>query len=65
MKVPRLSAGNAAVIELREWIAAERAAVWLKLAGETDPTAILSGRGIFQKERESRSPPFPGYRCRE
>ena len=35
-----LSSGNAAVIELRDWSTAERTDVWLKLEGETDPTAI-------------------------
>ena len=51
--VPRsLSSGNAAVIELRDWIAAERAAVWLKLEGETDPTTIyrLQGRAALLGE---------------
>ena len=52
MQLPRLSPGNAAVEELREWIAGERAAVWLKLEGETDPTVIyrLQGRAALLAE---------------
>ena len=52
MTVPRLSAHNAAVEELRDWIAGERAAVWLKLEGETDPTVLyrLQGRAALLAE---------------
>lgn len=52
MQLPSLSSGNAAVIELRDWIAAERAAVWIRLETETDPTAIykLQGRAALLGE---------------
>ena len=52
MRFPNLSPHNAAVVELRDWIAGARAAVWLKLEGETDPTAIyrLQGRAALLAE---------------
>ena len=45
LQFPRLAPHNAAVQELRDWIAGERAAVRLKLEGETDPTAIYRLQG--------------------